>query len=947
MSLSELTRNSYQCGVSPQQWLGLCKLLVQQQDVGVDFSTTISNAILDLYRLYPADHTLREYLQLALSDGLLSNAVFVSTFIRAARDPELQNGSTLDMLCRLALNTHYTSGSSPAGSIISLADSQVSVLSKVQDALALLRVAHSLPPSNFHQLIVSASELAILLLSCVTDMSQVTAAQAMIYLGDTNDALQSLRLSQELRQVLEGFVLSLSLLMGDDAKAVRDAQMLHTMQLTMGKNDVLGTNVETDTVTCGLLLQSLMACRTCDFGAGSDLEAVAVMTGTLRWTSWAPNVFCTQLFVAALTCIAQSSAKDDHESSFSLWRAFVVGRLPRLLFALEKTLETHGTTEADWRAAIHAALLSLSQRSDLLAQCDVVAQQGKGHDSGQDNNTLHRSLIREFIQQLLAVGIIEYTFAVSMDPMMVNDPRTRLQSEAFDHGCSIETYLDSKLTLDSSPEDTLLLLEKIRQEPGSHHCFAAVVQKRFTSHSTSLDLEHLSHLTRTLYHHDFALDILSLHLKISYLICNALEIISEYDCETVGDPQTAVSHLGDIVLFAEMVLAKFRISSPIIKDGKMYRTELLRCTSRVYQLDELSPEHKSAFATWYKAIFDSNSEGIDDALLRTTKPQILLQISATLFSQAALARQENRIDNDTLQTGMSYFLGPLLQWTLVGVIHAMLFEIGHRALVAPFHLAIVQTILCSPCCPVVVRRLCSPSCLRLLSSRRIQAFLQSPVLDISVIRATCFQTLGVNKDPSCKALEDHQISPATRWMDFPKQEIHEALALARRHKAPRIDVTRCLSATSPSRFLDLLWSELSVASSLGEMETCRRLATFVLAMPRQLSSAPPLLPIFMYNVLPCLITVIDQQQATEKGVNTQLLVTIISSALTAALHIEWAVQTVCEEQRFVLGQPSAAVARRLAADLRAQKPSSSTSATILQRLGSSPAFVTNFPVFVM
>ncbi|KAG1899144.1 mediator complex subunit Med5-domain-containing protein [Suillus fuscotomentosus] len=947
MSLAELTRNSFQCGVSPQQWLGLCKLLVQQHHVGVDFSTAISNTILELYRLYPADPTLREYLQLALSDGLLSNAVFVSTFIRAARDPELQNGSTLDMLCRLALNTHYTSGSSPAGSIIPLADSQVSVLSKVQDALALLRIAHSLPPSNFHQLIVSASELAILLLSCVTDMSQLTAAQAMIYLGDANDVLQSLRLSQELRQVLEGFVLSLSLLMGDDAKAIRDAQMLHAMQLTMGKNDVHGVNGETDTVTCGLLLQSLVACRTCDFGAGSDLEAVAVMTGTLRWTSWAPNVFCTQLLVAALTCVAQSSAKDDHESSFSLWRAFVVGRLPRLLFALEKSLEAHGTTEADWRAAMHAALLSLSQRSDLLAQCDAVARQGKGLDSSQDNNTTYRSLIREFIQQLLAVGIIEYAFAVSMDPMMVNDPRTRLQSEAFDHGCSIETYLDSKLTLDSDPEDTSLLLEKIHQEPGSHYYLAAVVQKRFTSHSTSLDLEHLSHLTRTLYHHDFALDILSLHLKISNLICNALEIISEYDCETVGDPQTAVSHLGDIVLFAEMVLAKFRISSPIIKDGKMYRTELLRCTSRVYQLDELSLEHKSAFATWYKAIFDSNSEGIDDALLRTTKPQILLQISATLFSQAALARHESRLDNDTLQTGMSYFLGPLLRWTLVGVIHAMLFEIGQRALIAPLHLAIVQTILCSPHCPIVVRRLCSPSCLRLLSSRRIQAFPQSPVLDISVIRATCFQTLGVNKDPSCKALEDHQISPATRWMDFPKQEIHEALALARRHKAPRIDVTRCLSATSPSTFLNLLWSELSVASSLGEMETCRRLATFVLAMPRQLSSAPPLLPIFMYNVLPYLITAIDQQQATEKGMNTQLLVTIISSALTAALHIEWAVQTVCEEQRFVLGQPSAAIARRLAADLRAQKHGSSTSATILQRLGSSPAFVTNFPVFVM
>jgi len=86
-------------------------------------------------------------------------------------------------------------------------------------------------------------------------MSQITTAQAIIYLGDANDALHLSHLSPELRQVLEGFVLSLSLLMGDDAKAVRDAQMLHTMQLTMGKMDA---NVETDTITCGLLLQGLV-----------------------------------------------------------------------------------------------------------------------------------------------------------------------------------------------------------------------------------------------------------------------------------------------------------------------------------------------------------------------------------------------------------------------------------------------------------------------------------------------------------------------------------------------------------------------------------------------------------------------------------------------------------------------------------------------------------------
>lgn len=37
-----------------------------------------------------------------------------------------------------------------------------------------------------------------------------------------------------------------------------------------------------------------------------------------------------------------------------------------------------------------------------------------------------------------------------------------------------------------------------------------------------------------LYTYDFALDILSLHLKITDLVFEALELLYEYDCETIG-----------------------------------------------------------------------------------------------------------------------------------------------------------------------------------------------------------------------------------------------------------------------------------------------------------------------------------------------------------------------------------------------------------------------------
>lgn len=200
---------------------------------------------------------LQDYLECAIRDGMLSIAVFVASFLQASRSPELHNAATLDMLCRIALAAHYSSGIPPIGSVVSYSESPIVILGTIQDALALLRTAHSLHMSHSHQLISSASELVILLLSCVTDMTQVSTAQAMVHFSDTNDMLQTLRLSPDVRQVLETFVVSLSLIIGDDAKAAREAQMMQSLQMVLGKSDVLGLNSDADTVTCGLLLHYL------------------------------------------------------------------------------------------------------------------------------------------------------------------------------------------------------------------------------------------------------------------------------------------------------------------------------------------------------------------------------------------------------------------------------------------------------------------------------------------------------------------------------------------------------------------------------------------------------------------------------------------------------------------------------------------------------------------
>lgn len=133
------------------------------------------------------------------------------------------------------------------------------LLNNIQNVLSLLRIAYTSTSNQFHPLTNSASELLILLLSIISDVSQIPTAQAMGFIGYASELLQHYRLSPEVRHVLENFMLSLSLVVGDE-KAARQAQVMHTLQLALGKGDIAGGNsTSTDIIMCGLLLHALVS----------------------------------------------------------------------------------------------------------------------------------------------------------------------------------------------------------------------------------------------------------------------------------------------------------------------------------------------------------------------------------------------------------------------------------------------------------------------------------------------------------------------------------------------------------------------------------------------------------------------------------------------------------------------------------------------------------------
>ncbi|KAH6917313.1 mediator complex subunit Med5-domain-containing protein [Coprinopsis sp. MPI-PUGE-AT-0042] len=938
MTLSEITRNCFQSGISAQKWLSLCQQFVAEnpnQASADEVASGISNSVLFLYRSYPGDPSLNRYLTHAIKENVLPLSIFVSTFLSAARSANLHSGATLDFLCGLALRCHDESGMLAMGSLVSPSTSPLAVIEIVQDALALVRVSHTMNLNYHHRNLTHSSE-ALLdhLLSCVTDLGDVSLSQALVLFGNVSEILRDIQLDVAAQSALESFSISLGLIIGDDAKVAREAQMMQTMQTS--KTSVL--NSETDIVTLGLLWQYLVVHRAHEWGAGNTPSVTTLLVSTWRWTRWSPHVFYTQVFVSAFTCLASCPNLGDP----LLWKAFIVGRLPYLLSSFHKAAGPEQSSE--WRTAVKQGFKIAIRRQDLIVSGDHLIAQASGPNNGADamNGQPQVSYVRSLLQKLVKVGLVDQGFSQEVDPLI--GPSAPADAQDFQGDLTAE--FDARVSQDMDSADATQWLDKIWRDANNHAAFATVALQRFEASSNGNDVEPLSRLCQLLYTHRTALDAIALHVKLSDLVFYALSFLEGYDCETVGDPQGAVSHLGNVVLFLQVVLVRYQFDEEAFTKGnRTLSTAFLRQSDEVLPIESSQTAESAAVAMWFKALFDSN-EGIEDSILRSTQPKLLLRISATLFAQAIKAASTKQIDGEVLLNGVSYFTEPLLNWTLVGVIKSLIRQIRLSRKPPAVTFDILQTLVASPSCPQPVRALCSPQILRYIEEERNgtssalnaanEKQQSSNNFDIGVIEDLIRSASSRNGNAAINS------QPAGYWNHHPRNQIRNAVSMARSNKILDLDVDRCLKILDPTKFLQALWSELTTAAGSGEFELCRRVATFVLSMPRN-SSTPPLLPIFMHLFLPSLLYAMDRQDPSGTAM-VELTSSIIISTLTAAFHLEWSMSTVLKDNHTVLGASSSAMAKRLANDLRAKKNGRASQA-VMQRLASSQSFVANFPYF--
>ncbi|KAI0274635.1 hypothetical protein BC834DRAFT_2384 [Gloeopeniophorella convolvens] len=948
MSLSDLTRNAFQSGLSPTKWAGLCQMFLwrdsttSQSAALAGSEAEISRSVLMLFEYYPGDTVLQAYLKEAIQNKLISLVTFVSTFLQAARSRALRDPATLYLVCRTIQEARLWSEAASSSAPLLSEDPNLA-LETVRDALELLRAAFDpmLPAQHFQRVVGSVGSLVLSLINPTPNVVNASGALALECIENIKDLLlHPYALEQNLKQSLENLAVSLSFFL-DDHSSLTSRGSLSGARSSLGQADILGPGQDNDITTCSLLLSQMIMDRGGAYGSGHEAHVTALIVTAFRTNGLPLPKFLLQLLQAAIACLMQDLSLSTNKRQLSLWNAFVAGRLPRLLVSFEQALGMDGIPATDFRAALCEALnlicLGDPLSSPLVQYESMWSIMGSNHLENSDKTS---PFTRVFTYQLYSFELVDQAFAAKIDPSLTDDTPSRLQAEAREAGVDFELYLSQKFSPDISAADTRTFLQRIYSDPISHTAFAEMIRKRFDVASSNSEIETLGHISRILSANEAALDLVSLHTGLSPLVSGALALVEGYDGEAVGDPQSSLGHLGDIVLFLQLTSARFKIPDTLQHKNGTLDMGYLRRTDGILSLPAMPEEEVGAFKTWFKALFDKNSEGIEDGIIRTTRPKTLLAISATIFMNAVRTSGDRKLDPDVLNNGISYFLGPLLGWTLPGIILALVRDIRASKFSSRLqHLNVLRILLLSPSLPRPVLSLCGPSVLRLL----FEGQGITTTLDIAAFQSEVVKAIGA----SIPDLGSSQGPSPVHWGDQPRQAIQYAIASIQSDKGPpSLNVAACLIECSPTDFLRTFWVELNMSLKTGlASDAAKRFAIFVLATPRSNPRSPPLLPIFLHNIVPSLIDRFDHPKPGQPMAgDLELLVAVVASCMMSALQLERALQAASCEEAYPLGSSSSSMASGLASDLR-HRQRSATAKFVAQRLTSSQTFVANFPVF--
>ncbi|KAF9986115.1 mediator complex subunit [Mortierella antarctica] len=379
-----------------------------------------------------------------------------------------------------------------------------------------------------------------------------------------------------------------------------------------------------------------------------DVFVLQMLNDVQRIKELETDVVLLQLWLAGLTGLAESGSSNQR----LIWKSLVLVKIPSIISQLESNQE-------ELCATVESTLRQLSFYRGILNECD-------------ENITEDTPGDRSNILKAIAVGC-HTKGLIRIDRLEILDGISDAHDHSMDH--SFGKYDDQVEEIDD-------LCGRILSDFKHQEQLVDRIIKVCEDAENKNDVVVLSKLCQTLDDNPLVLDVMHLLRSPSALLVPLERFVNNLQQNEDDDIDTCNSNLegfGIVLILIMSIIRRYdlaRCLDSVLKEKHGFCYLWLHRTSATIpamSMSNMTPDMQSLMGRWITALFDSM--GISDDLIQTSKPQILLEISPSIFEQSLAACQAGVIDATTLNSGLDYFLQPCLLFVLIGVVQYLCEEI--------------------------------------------------------------------------------------------------------------------------------------------------------------------------------------------------------------------------------------------------------------------------------
>ncbi|KAF8760746.1 Mediator complex subunit Med5 [Rhizoctonia solani] len=712
-TVNDITKAAFLSGYPAENWLAIVQQLKPHGPSNLPASE-ICASIFSLLEAYPLSPVLLQYLCVALDSEsphpVLPIGIYISTLIAWSQtilaSPTDQTTQLLSALCAIA-----------APRVQKPSANLTPTLPTAQGCVSLVQHV-----SLTHDAILTSSALDILLAILKTVVASspnpnLSPFLALNLVPAINDLLDA---GEIVSPQLTNWLFQLSALTTADGHGHGHAtSRVQPQQVT----DEPPQRPELLEFTRNGPLFDVLAYQVTSVLAYPDSHLSALQT--VFNSTPTPDAFFSQLYASLISVLAN----EPDGNTRTIICAALFGSLPKLFCQLEAP---QNKLKDGVQSAIHGLFThfgALLDKCDVTAPITRVSREDSMEEDVPEDGSKGKNIRTMLVQSLQSVSLLDSNFPSLPGLTIENWPGRgigRVFAEAGENGQDLEAYLKSRLlSLEVPQSDKLELIDRAVADPETHACLCTVLHKGYTSLTTSTQhlspatLESLANLSRLLYTHPTVLDVVGLRVPPAEFVAAGLAFLEDLEGAGVGDPQSALGQYGDVLLLLQLLVTRYEMfqqKSGTLKHGdRVLDASCLTSSWAVYNLSDLTEPERTLISDWVKAAFDSNSFGIDDNI---HKPTSFAQIvrHAIHRSYSEMCRRTRGAGMEILRNGVSYFEGPLLNWTLRGVIWALANEAERHGHAAQTHLDVLQLLVLANGCPAPVIEMTRHRVLRLLAS---------------------------------------------------------------------------------------------------------------------------------------------------------------------------------------------------------------------------------------